>query len=93
MWVAHMQACIWGLVSIYMGDTADTWVNAFKVSEEEAGRSVEPITLYIASLYWSIMTLTSIGYGGPSLLRTASVHLTGLWHCSLHGRGLAPLRT
>ena len=67
VWVAHLQACLWALVSSYLRDSGwDTWVEQFKASEALAGRTVSPGSLYITAIYWSIMTLTSIGYGDVS---------------------------
>jgi len=62
--VAHLQACFWALCSLYQEGANHTWVGSFRQSEIDAGRpDPTPFTLYTASLYWSIMTLTSIGYG------------------------------
>ena len=68
--VAHWQACIWALVSIYMSQEDPdfpTWTTAFRQKQIAAGRGEPtPVELYITSLYWSMMTLTSIGYGDVS---------------------------
>lgn len=62
--LAHWQACLWALVSVYMNNQeTDTWVGTFTAQQEAKGRTVTPPDIYIASLYWSMMTLTSIGYG------------------------------
>ena len=62
--VAHWQACLWALVSIYMKDGGQpTWVGAFLDSQEAIGQPAGPWDVYISALYWSVMTLTSIGYG------------------------------
>ncbi len=63
--VAHLQACLFALVSIYLGDAGEpSWVATFRERERDAhGREVSPAGLYVAALYYSIMTLTSIGYG------------------------------
>jgi hypothetical protein len=67
IFVAHWQACLWALVSVYMAaDNPEeaTWVTSFQEDEIAAGRSgVDPASLYVSALYWSMMTLTSIGYG------------------------------
>lgn len=66
--LAHWQACLWALVSVYMNGAdddspMDTWVSHFTAQEAAKGNTVSPVDLYIAALYWSMMTLTSIGYG------------------------------
>jgi len=59
---SHWQACLWGLFSSYLD--GDTWISAFDEHFEQTnGRRAEPFDRYAAALYWSIMTLTSIGYG------------------------------
>jgi len=53
----HWMACLWGLVGL-MEEGPITWV------EEEKKKGFHlAIELYVAALHWSIMTLTSIGYG------------------------------
>lgn len=63
MLLAHWQACLWALIPGLMPEEETTWRSAYVQGEEAMGRTVGPIDLYITSLYWSIMTLTSIGYG------------------------------
>jgi len=63
LFIAHLQACMWGfLPSLFVesGDT-HTWEHALRVAKgvDHLGAA----ELYVASMYWSIMTLTGIGYG------------------------------
>jgi|EP00966_Prymnesium_polylepis_P088324 hypothetical protein len=59
---AHWQACLWGLGSSFM--SAPNWISEFELGYEAAyGHKPQPIDVYSAALYWSVMTLTSIGYG------------------------------
>ena len=55
-----LKACLWAIVPTFMGAEHTTWVSKF-VADQQSEVSV--MDLYVASLYWSIMTLTSIGYG------------------------------
>jgi CRP-like cAMP-binding protein len=55
--VLHMVACIWFLVPFAEGFPADSWV----VTEGVA--NAEPGTQYIRSLYWVVVTATTVGYG------------------------------
>jgi len=55
----HWMACLWGLVGLLEeGPLVVTWVKL----EKDKGFTTS-WELYIAALHWSIMTLTSIGYG------------------------------
>ena len=60
---AHWQACLWGLGSSFM--SGDTWLTTFENSWPGAADGNYPTAFdtYAAALYWSVMTLTSIGYG------------------------------
>ena len=66
----HWIACLWSIVSLNLATPAadglvpDTWVGAYIDNEMASyGRRVFPFDLYVSALYWSFMTLTSIGYG------------------------------
>ena len=56
---SHLQSCLWGLVPQLTMEEY-TWIDALQESQ------VAPLTpwdKYVAGLYFSIMTVTSIGYG------------------------------
>ena len=72
--LAHWLACIWSLISILYTPISDaldsegrpmplTWVAKYIRDQQDLGVQVGGHDVYIAALYWSIMTLTSIGYG------------------------------
>ena len=64
--IAHWMACGWGLVAeLEHSHNRDfTWVeNVIANSQETDWTNIE---LYIAALYWSVMTITTIGYGDIS---------------------------
>jgi hypothetical protein len=78
----HWQACLWGLVSSYMKADGDTnnWVASFEQSFlEKHGVPPSPLDTYSAALYWSIMTLTSIGYGEMTPENTTERMLCSLY--------------
>ena len=78
---AHFQACVWGLVSSFL--PPPTWISEFEIeymeSEGEGERLPSGLEVYAAALYWSVMTLTSIGYGAMTPVNT-----TERWLCSLY---------
>ena len=58
----HIQACVWGLVSSFMDPP--TWISTYEAGHHDAfGALPAPWEVYLAAIYWSAMTVTSIGYG------------------------------
>jgi len=60
---SHWQACLWGLIIVFEGDDDFTWMKQFEQDEHSHGQPFGPWDKYVASLYFSLMTITSIGYG------------------------------
>ena len=61
----HLMACFWAIASGFTDDgNKRTWISVFSARHEEAeGVPPTPSDVYAAALYWSSMTVTSIGYG------------------------------
>lgn len=64
----HLQACFWALFSSFTADPAvpnkPTWTSTFNQTHFATfGTPAQPWDYYMSSLYWSAMTVTSIGYG------------------------------
>jgi len=78
---AHFQACVWGLFSAWMDPP--NWIAAFDADYIARGENGDepphPLDRYAAALYWSVMTLTSIGYGEMTPLNTVE-----RWLCSVY---------
>ena len=79
---AHWQACVWGLISSYMHDDGHpTWIGAFNETFVDQYGPEPPggFDVYIAALYWSVMTLTSIGYGEMTPVNSAERLLCSIY--------------
>lgn len=61
--VAHWLACLWYLVTKLEPEDTVTWVTVYFCNGVVTGCSISTSSLYCASLYYSTMTLTTIGYG------------------------------
>ncbi|KAF4706443.1 hypothetical protein FOZ62_007249, partial [Perkinsus olseni] len=57
LFIAHWIACVWYIVAVSESPHENTWLDAF-------GYRDKPILeIYIAALYWSFATMTTVGYG------------------------------
>jgi potassium voltage-gated channel Eag-related subfamily H protein 7 len=62
--VAHWLACMWGIVTTI--DTTErygqkvNWMSDYALWDQIQGN---PYRIYLSSLYWATMTVTTIGYG------------------------------
>ncbi|KAH8092000.1 voltage-gated potassium channel [Aureococcus anophagefferens] len=72
VFVSHWMACLWGLVDVMAEKDAWTWVRALEAAKSDPrGKGGEGRPTFrvvdaaprIAALYFSVYTLTSIGYG------------------------------
>lgn len=62
----HWIACLWGRAGLAqaMAGQENNWISAVKKSKAGPDDFFEnPFCVYIMSVYWSIMTLTGVGYG------------------------------
>ena len=59
---SHLQACVWGMIPTLEAEGTVTWLTDLAESEGSTVQNLNPGLKYSAALYWSVMTLTSIGY-------------------------------
>ena len=59
---SHLQACVWGMIPTLEAEGTETWLTDLAESEGTTVHDLKPGIKYSAALYWSVMTLTSIGY-------------------------------
>lgn len=60
---AHWMACLWGGLA-HQANAERNWMHALQASKGGPDHLyTEPINIYWISLYWAVMTLTTIGYG------------------------------
>lgn len=64
--VAHWVACIWHFVgSVVQDSTGDSWMIHYDIAEADDSDR------YIASMYWAIATMLTVGYGDILPVSTA----------------------
>ena len=66
---SHLQACVWGMIPTLEAEGTETWLTALAESEGTTVQDLDPGLKYSAALYWSVMTLTSIGCVASALRR------------------------
>ena len=64
---SHLQACAWGMLPSLEGAGTETWLTDLAESEGKTLDELDPGLKYSAALYWSVMTLTSIGRAAAAL--------------------------
>lgn len=55
--MCHLISCLWFFASTVQPDTPYNWVTKYNLQDKLEG------DLYIASLYWTVTTLATVGYG------------------------------
>ena len=68
----HWLACIWFFSAFASGFPADSW--AARANIVDSG----PVAQYIRSIYWTITTMTTVGYGDITPARSAEYVLSAV---------------
>jgi hypothetical protein len=68
----HWLACIWFFTAFASGFPADSW--AARANIVDSG----PVAQYIRSLYWTITTMTTVGYGDITPARSVEYVLSAI---------------
>ena len=70
----HTDTGLWGLQAEFSTNKINTWMGvgdycilAVNATGPADVICAEPLALYTASVYWAVMTITSIGYGATRL--------------------------
>jgi CRP-like cAMP-binding protein len=69
----HLMACLWYFTATMEGLSPDCWVYYFGFQDKDA------LTLYIASFYWAVTTLVTVGYGDISANTSLERVIAVLW--------------
>merc|ERR1711933_533613 len=70
--ISHWLACLWAMTLSFVDDASVRWVDTFEDSElgieEKTKDSIWK--LYVAALYFTAYTMTSVGYGDVTPVNT-----------------------
>jgi len=61
--VAHWGACLFGLIGTLQRGIEITWISTLAQTEAFEDHAPTGVDLYFSALYWSIYSITSVGYG------------------------------
>ena len=68
----HWLACIWFFSAFASGFPADSWATRAGIAESG------PVAQYIRSIYWTITTMTTVGYGDITPARSVEYVLSAV---------------
>ena len=57
IFISHLFACLLHIIPSYDVSSTESWITSYDMHKDDA------MSKYVAALYWSVMTVTTIGYG------------------------------
>ena len=73
LFMVHLMACVWFLVAKFEDFDDNCWVTYAGIYDDE------DIYQYLASVYWTLMTLTTVGYGDIHAVSMAEKITSIVW--------------
>ena len=95
MIITHLISCLWVLLpQFFEADDGNSWITGTDIDQEQEGwRS----SLYATSVYWTITTMSTVGYGdisgtnGPEKIFCAIIMIIGVTFFSYGNGAVASL--
>lgn len=77
---AHFGACLWGLVAqLEKSAGMASWVDFAAQTKRNRLDVDNPVEVYVVALYWSLMTISTVGYGDIAPQSMAEYVVATLW--------------
>ena len=61
----HLMSCVWAYLAVIESDQPVTWMSRYGIDQDQ------PISKYIASVYFTLTVVTTVGYGDISAATTS----------------------
>lgn len=71
--LVHLISCFWYLTASFDDYNPDTWVARLSMQDFSASR------LYLESLYWSLQTVSTVGFGDFGAVTVGELFLCIVW--------------
>ena len=63
LFTAHLVACLWFYIATLAPDGEPNWIDSYDESRASDGKPHDLKHWYVEALYWTLATLTTVGYG------------------------------
>ena len=88
--IVHIMACAWFLIATFEENIFETWVGKKGIVDSTS------LHQYIQSLYWSIQTVTTVGYGDFALTSSTEYIIAIIWitvGCNIYAFAISNVST